>query len=256
MKYRFIPFLFTLVFLSAPAFAADGKFSLATGVHYSSGDYGEDTDTDMWYVPIIAQYQKDRWRFKLTVPWLQIKGPGNVLPDVGEVSNGLPDQATENGLGDIIAEVRYRAYENNSSGFYLYLTGKVKFGTADEDKNLGTGENDYAVQVNATKVIDRYAIFGHLGYKVYGDTSDTDFNDVFYGSIGGQYEITDPTAVGLLASYKQATTNTNQPQRSVTAFVTHQLDKTWKLQGYVIRGFSDSNPDWSVGFLVRHTFGQ
>jgi len=233
------------------------SYSLSTGVYYGSGDYGTSKTTEIWYVPIIARYRNGPWNLKLTVPYIKIKGPGNVLFDVGPTGPVTTITTTTNdGLGDIIASVSFRFYENHASGFYANVTGKVKFPTADEDKGLGSGETDYYLQVNLAKVIDRFTVFGHLGHKWYGDTSMTNYNNVFYTSLGGQYKFTDKTGAGLIASYREKSLDSSDPRRAIMAFMEHRFDNSWSTQVYAIRGLSDSVADWAGGVMIKHTFGQ
>ena len=55
------------------------QINIYTGVDYSSGDYGSPTaDTDILYLYGAAEAIINRWRFRVTVPWIDIKGPGGV----------------------------------------------------------------------------------------------------------------------------------------------------------------------------------
>jgi len=43
---------------------------------------------------------------------------------------------------------------SSSGDLAMDLTGKIKFGTADEDKGLGTGEQDYSLQADVFRFFD------------------------------------------------------------------------------------------------------
>ncbi len=58
--------------------AADG-FSFSAGMDFTQGKYGGTTTTDIWYVPFTARYRTGRTSVRVTVPYLNITGPGNVL---------------------------------------------------------------------------------------------------------------------------------------------------------------------------------
>jgi hypothetical protein len=132
----------------------------------------------------------------------------------------------------------------------------VKFPTADEDRGMGSGEADYYLQVNLTKVIDKFTVFGHLDHEWYGDTSMTNYNNVFYASLGGQHQFTVQTSAGLTGSYREKSLDSSDPRRAVMAFMEHKFDKSWSTQLYVIRGLSDSVADRAGGVMIKHTFGQ
>lgn len=236
---------------------ATGQWKIATGVDYSSGDYGDTQDTDITYVPVTVRYLVDPWLFKVTVPWISIKGPGGVIgggPD-GPVVTGGGNQPrrTESGLGDIVASVGYTLPGLMQQGTFVEFTGKVKFGTADEDEQLGTGENDYTIQVDVAKGFGAITPFGTLGYRKTGDSSEFELEDVFFVSVGAGYKLTDATSVGAIYDYREASTTTSDDPQDLVGYVTHKLSDVWALTAYAATGFSDGSPDANVGFQITYT---
>ena len=71
--------LIVLTLLSSNA-DAEGYFSASVGGDYSTGDYGTDSSTDVWYVPFTASYQAGAFTYKVTVPWIRVTGDGGVVP--------------------------------------------------------------------------------------------------------------------------------------------------------------------------------
>src|SRR5258708_5907659 len=137
------------------ALGADGELSLGAGVNYSTGKYGTSAETKIVSVPFNVRYDTDLWTFKLTVPYLSVTGPANVIPGVGSFdSSGRPRRrafagtTTESGLGDTVASATYNAYYDSTSKRGLDLTGRLKLPTAEADKGLGTGSTDESEQVD------------------------------------------------------------------------------------------------------------
>jgi hypothetical protein len=243
------------LYLATAGAAQAGNFSLGAGVDYSSGKYGDVTSTDILYVPFTGKYETDSWIFKLTVPYIEITGPGNVVRDVGVVRpTTSTTRTTERGLGDVVAAATYNLYAGGVSDPVVDLTGKVKFGTADETKGLGTGENDYAAQVDVYKGLDRFTAFGTVGYRILGSPPGVSLNNVFYGSLGGSYKIDQDLSAGLMLDLRQKASPAGAPQRELTAFVARRLDKTWKAQAYAVKGFADGSPDWGAGANMAYSF--
>ena len=238
------------------AFAADaGVFSVTSGVDYSSGKYGSRDRTDITSVPVIGKYEVDSWTFKLTVPYVSITGPGNVSPGIGKFKGTTTTKrSTESGLGDIVAAATYNAYNGSNGGPVVDVTGKVKFGTADEKKGLGTGENDYIGQVDLYQSFGDFTALGTLGYRVYGDSSAARLDDVFFGSIGGSYKVAPGTSAGVIYDYRPAITRNGSAVSEATAFVNHKINDNWKAQAYLVKGFANGSPDYGVGALVGYTF--
>ena len=135
---------------------AEGAFSLTSGVDYSSGKYGQSQSTDITYIPLIAKYETDSTTFKLTVPWVKIRGPGDVVGGNAPIVLGKSNRpvTTESGLGDIVfAATQTIAQFGETNPLLLDLTGKVKFATGSRSKGLGTGENDYTIMLDAYKPV-------------------------------------------------------------------------------------------------------
>lgn len=234
-----------------------GQWKISTGFDYSSGDYGESQDTDITYIPVTVRYLKDPWLFKLTVPWIRIKGPGGVIgggPD-GPVVTGGGSQArrTESGLGDVVASVGYALPGLMQQGTFVEFTGKVKFGTADEDEQLGTGENDYTFQVDVAQQFGAFTPFGTLGYRKTGDSNEFDLEDVFFVSLGAGYKFTPATSAGLIYDFREASSSTSEDPQEIVGYVSHKLSDLWALTAYAATGFSDGSPDANIGFQITYT---
>ncbi len=148
--------------LSNSVYAQDGEFSFSSGFDYSKGDYGSATDTEIWYIPVTGNYEKGPWRFRVTVPYITIEGPGGVVggTEGGLVVSGGGGVVTkESGLGDVVAAASYTINPSNVYIPFIELTGKIKFPTADEDDGLGTGEHDYTIQADLYQSLGKISPF-------------------------------------------------------------------------------------------------
>ncbi|MHB1331628.1 MAG: transporter family protein [Sulfuriferula sp.] len=247
--------LVALIVVSSQAIAGDSGLSFTTGLDYSSGKYGGTQSTDITYIPLTGKYETGRWVFQLTVPYVRITGPGNVTQGGIVLRSGQTTRTTQSGLGDIVAGATYNAYAGNGPDPLLIdLTGKVKFGTADEKKGLGTGSNDYAAQVDMYKGMGQFTALGTVGYKVFGNAPGLKLDNVFYGSVGGVYKISQQTSGGLILDLRQKVVSTGASQRDVTAFISHKINQDWKAQVYAVNGFSNASPDWGAGAMLTRIF--
>ena len=237
---------------------AEGAFSLTSGVDYSSGKYGQSQSTDITYIPLIAKYETDSTTFKLTVPWVKIRGPGDVVGGNAPIVLGKSNRpvTTESGLGDIVfAATQTIAQFGETNPLLLDLTGKVKFATASSSKGLGTGENDYTIMLDAYKPINKtVTLFCDLGYKVLGDPSGLNLNNVWFTSAGLSYKINASSSAGFMADIRQATLNSADPLRELPLFASHKFNDQYKLQSYLTHGYSDASTDWGGGIMLGRTF--
>ncbi|WP_044874002.1 hypothetical protein [Pseudomonas sp. LFM046] len=239
-----------LALLSLPVLA-DG-FTATTGVDYSRGKYGTPTTSETWYVPVIGKYETGSMIYKLTIPYLRITNP-SVGPD-GEPLAG-DCGSVEEGLGDTVASADYMLRDgSDGSGLLVDLIGKVKLPTADEDHCLGTGKTDYSGQIDVTQVFGTVSGFATLGWKKFGDPSDTDFRDPIYTSVGLVTRLAPATSLGFAYDWRQKVTSDGDEIQEVTLFLTQRLSHDWKVQLYALKGYSDASPDSGGGMLLIRSF--
>jgi hypothetical protein len=240
----------------SPVFAEDGIFKLTSGVDYSTGKYGQQESTDITCIPFTGKYEVDRWTLKLTVPWIKIVGNGVVTGnDALLVSNNNSSRRTsESGLGDVVSGVTYTAIESAENGFILDTTGKIKFGTASYQRGLGTGENDYTVQIDAYKIIEKFTLMGTLGYKKLGDPDNYDLYNVWFGSLGVNYKFDDKNSGGTFVDLRQRASEYGTNLREYTVYYSHKFNQTYKLQTYLSHGDTRSSADWGGGIMLGYTW--
>lgn len=239
------------------AVAAEPVLTVAVGGDYSSGKYGDVARTETWSVPVFVKYEIGSLVYRLSVPYVRTTGPSNVL-GAGPNRVVLPSTAgparTEEGLGDVVAGATYAAFESPDLKTGVDLTGKVKFGTGDKDKGLGTGENDYAMQVDIFHSYGVLTGLAALGRKKMGDPAGVNFRDPWYSYVGAAYRFSARTSMGVMYDWRQKLTAASSPVREVTAFITHKLDGGMKVQGYVVAGFSNASPDFGLGATLGYGF--
>jgi len=231
--------------------------TLGTGFDYTSGKYTGTEETNILYVPFIAKYETGRWALRATVPYLRITGPGNVIgagADRVTLPGGSTGRRTESGLGDIVVSAFYNVLREGRSGISLDLGAKLKLGTADETKGLGTGEQDWSLQADAYKPLGAFSLFGSLGHRWYGDPPGIDLKNVFYWAVGGAYRLSSDTSAGLAYDFRPAITTGGGEISELTGFVTRRLSREWKLQPYLVLGFGRASPDWGAGAQIAYSY--
>lgn len=252
---QIMPLLGYLFLLQGVATAQDNdpKFTLSTGVDFAGGTYGGDVDIEDIYVPLTATVDYGRVTFRLTVPYLSVRAPeGTIFDPGGEPLPGSGALTTESGLGDIIGSVTiYDVINNQQLGLAMDLTGKVKFATADENKGLGTGKSDYSLQADLYKFMDDLTLLGSLGYKYRGDPTGIDLDNVLMASVGGTYRFSPDVKGGLIFDYRESAISGSESIQELSGFVSRRISESWRLQVFVLTGFTDSSPDWGGGFQIK-----
>ncbi len=259
---------------AATTHAADA--SIGTGANYSSGTYGTQTTTDIWSVPLSVAYKTERWTFAASVPFVRVHGSGNVIPGTGPVDNtnplgrGLidllgggsptpvpstPARATSaSGLGDVVASASYGLLSGADHGFGLNLTGKVKFGTADVNKGLGTGKNDYGLALDTSKALGKWTPFGGVGWTRYGSSRYIKLRNAVNANTGVDYRLNSNDNAGVYYNYRQPISTGGASQSEVTAYWNHQFTGRVRLQTYALGGLTNGSPDWGAGTALTYNF--
>lgn len=256
----------SLLLVAGLAHAGDG-LSLGVGVDYSSGDYGSDTTTKILSVPFSAKYETGDWTFKASLPWMRVQGDANVVPGLGSVLNlnpkgrgrgngggggTAPAEGTTSGIGDLRLAATYALPLQGAWG--IDLTANVKVATADEDKGLGTGANDYGAAVDVYRSVgSATTLFGGVGYTELGDSDFIEVDSVINGNLGVSHKLGD-NSVGLMYDYRQPTSDTADDRSEVTGFYTFPTSDASKMQLYATKGLSDGSPDWGAGLSFSAGF--
>ncbi len=253
-----------------------GRLGLSVGMDYSSGDYGHAKDTDILYLPVSLTYEQFPWRAAVTLSYLRITGPGGVIGggdggvivggggsssgnrgglgggggNQGGHRGGKRGPGTEQGLGDVVAGLSYALDSRWTLPVALDLIGKVKFATADAEKELGTGENDYALQLDLADNYGRFTPFATVGYRVMGDPPHLDLNDVWFSSLGFDYRLGPSLYGGASFDYRQATSSGAEPVQELLAYLNWEVDSSWSVNGYGVVGFSTASPDAAIGIQL------
>ena len=233
--------------------ALAGNYSFSTGAEYTSGDYGASIKTTTLQIPFTLGYTDNQYAWSVSVPYVQITGTEDVIFSGTTRSQKFTNsktstvKQTDSGLGDITLSGTYQLKNETKVSPWFAITGKIKLATADENKRLGTGEVDYAVQVEVAKK----ALHGYIGYKIIGDSSTVNYNDVSYGAIGITIPLDNWTSVTQYYAEQAAVSGVDNIQELNLSF-SKPLSKTKKLAVYLIKGLTNSSPDWGTGIRLSY----
>ncbi|HVY86050.1 MAG TPA: hypothetical protein VG943_13015 [Caulobacterales bacterium] len=269
-----------LAAFAAPAHAEGWSFS--TGADYTSGDYGEAVDTNIWIVPFTAGYSTDRWRIGVTVPYVRLEGSGNIIPGTGAGTTGAssganastplglggsggllntglfgssapsasppptPVRIAEEGLGDVTLSLGVTPYVGDA-GDRFTLGLDLRTPTGDEDRSLGAGQSIGALSAEyAHPLGDRAAIYAALGYQRAFDTEDESTT----ATIGAESYLSDRFLLGASASWAEASLDNQPNETEATLYASFAATDHVRLVGYALAGLSDTAPNSGAGFRI------
>jgi len=256
---RGVASIVTLTACALPSTAWSGEpvFSMGVGAEYATGDYGGTSSIDETYLPITASLDMDRVSLRVTVPYLSVRAPELTVVDVPDGQPIITEgpRRTESGVGDVIAALTvYDVLVSGDGSLALDLTGKVKFGTADADKGLGTGEHDYSLQVDVFKFFSSMKLVGSLGYTLRGDPAYYDLDDSVYATLGIGFSPSDTLSFGAFYDYRQASVQGTDAIQQVSGWIGTSVGGRGRAEFYVNAGFGDSTPEWGAGVSLSTSF--
>lgn len=252
---------------SLPA-PAENVFIMSAGIDYSSGKYGNDASTDILYIPVTGKYIAGDWTLKLTIPYISITGPGGVVPGMGRIGpmfggtmsgGGMmgvggtgATKTTQSGIGDVTASAGYRSY--STEALAIDLVGSIKFGTANANKGLGTGRNDYALQIDGYYSIGAAMLFATAGYKVKGSPPEIRLSNIPYGSIGVSRKLNSVMTIGGMFDMAQSAAPATPGTREASLYIADTVAHDIRMTASILKGFSDSSPDFGASLTFGRAF--
>ena len=230
------------------------RVSVSVGAEYTSGKYGGANSTEITYLPVVLKYQLNDTSFRVTVPYLSVTSTGFVETELGVAGSGSAQRTTESGLGDVVGAVTQTVVSDSDNKFFVDVTGKIKFPTAEANAGLGTGKADYMAQVGVWKDFDRIATFGGAGYKVVGSPAGVALRNVLSGYFGASYKLAPAATASLIADVGQSAIVGRETKRLVTGELAYRVTDNVRIRGYVLKGFSTSSPDYGGGVTLAYSF--
>lgn len=247
--------------LAAPSSADDLGLSAGLGFHYASGKYGGTDTTKLWNLPLTVYLDKGDWGYDLTLPYLIASGPtgrtivaGRVVA-TGSVAAGARAQiANVSGMGDVVTGVtRFFGGENNSDAL-LYARLQAKFGTADADKGLGTGQTDYSGRIGAAKAYDDFTLSGEVGYTHYGSPTGVTLKNGIHGTINGSFPIGEHSRLGASLYASQTIVDGASAPLDITIYWKFEATKATVMRVYLLKGLSNGSADYGFGLAALISF--
>jgi len=202
------------------------RVTASTGLDFSRGDFGTGTES-------------------------------NNVVIVGDQPESVPGlTGVRDGIGDVVLSAGYTYFPTGSSALpVVSLMGKVKFATADEDEGLGTGEEDYTLQLELSKTFGWFSPFAGVGYKFIGDPPGVSFEDKLFASGGFSIDLGDRVDVGVAYDWAQSAVKGNPDIHELSPFASIKLGDHFAVDPYALVGLSKAAPDWGLGMQFRVFFG-
>jgi hypothetical protein len=252
-------FLSFLVF-SGPVFSQSNseiKQAVSLASYFSSGDYGEDRDTDIYYFPVSYSVNKGKWGAQLTVPHLRVEGVGNVLVNIGGVNRAVSGDQIErnNGIGDSTLALTYQMEPFAETSLFIDFRLDIKIPTADRNKGLGTGEADYSTQVDISQNYGNSVLFGTFGYTFRGETDFyAGLTDSAYVQLGIARLAAPRWNLGIFYDFREPASTFSPEIHELVPYFSYQISDSWSFTGLTAFGFTQASATAAVLGQINYSW--
>ncbi len=235
--------------LAAAAAAQEPAHTLHFGGYFARGDFNGHSETTIRYLPAGYQWRGERWGADLLMSGLSVRGIGNVLVNIGEVTRAVAGSeiTTETGFGDTLAGVRYNLPPAADWAPFIDLRFDVKIPTADESRSLGSGEFDYSLQVDFSQVFRGTTWFAGIGRNFRGASElFPGLRDNSFLQLGFARQISAQADFGAFYDYREAPADFAKETHEIYPYLNYQLSRRWSVTALVGTGFTEGSADIAV----------
>ena len=226
------------------------SFSLSAGIDLSSGAYDQEIDTDTLYLPFSFTYERGPWLARITLPFLGVRGPGDVQ---GGVNDPLRVES-DFGIGDIYVDASYYWTPVSTWLPSFEFGAQMKIPSASREDNLGTGEADYALGLDLSHWFGNWTPFARVTYRFLGDNEDYQLNDGFTTSVGVQYRFNEKLSGGIIYDWRQSTNDIQADPQEISPYASYRATEHVTVTPYTYFGLTSSSVDVGGGLTVSYRF--
>lgn len=217
---------------------------------YAEGKYGDSETSTTWTMPLVIKHMMGDFGIKLNMPY--VKAIGTAVAG-GDRSSST--RQVQEGFGDPVISSSYAIFVGQESGFAVDVGVKAKLATADRRNGLiTTGKNDYSVVLDALQPVGGVTAQLAIGWTKKGDPAGIDYRDPWFSVLGLSYKISDRMNFGVFHDFRQKVTENGDPVSEGMIFTEHKFGDGYRLQAYLVRGFSDASPDFGAGARLSLRF--
>jgi hypothetical protein len=229
--------------------SASTTLEIASGLDYSSGDYGAVAETTVWSIPLDLKLQSGRVRLQASLPYVFVKGPGQIVGGVVVSSPNSTDTASRSGIGDLNLTAAITAVKENGAIPTIELGGSVKVPTASS--LIGTGKADYSATASLYKTVSSgVMLFGSVGYSWLGSPDAYVLENGITASGGLNYRPADNQNYGVSMAYREPVAAGLQGQAVVSPYMTYRFSKRLGFTLYGMAGLNDASPRIGAGIRL------
>jgi hypothetical protein len=230
-------------------------FSSKLSYDRTVGKYGRGRNTTIDITALTVGYDSDDYSFDVMLPYVRQRGPGRLIFIAGlQPTVVAGPMQNVSGAGDVTSSLTRYLLNEEEHGVDLDLGAIFKLATASASKNLGTGENDFAVQSTLGRSLGGFNTSLTLGYTYVGKPKGSKYQNAFYGTLDGSHRLNEDFTAGATYSAGSSVVAGLVGSSDVTGYVDYKLNKRLKLEVYYLKGLTVQSPDRGAGISLALGF--
>jgi len=227
---------------------AETALSFATGVEYSSGEYGTEETTEVVAVPFAVRLTVDEWTFRASSSYLEVAGPADISEDGESGGSDVVRTSTDRGFGDTTLSLERAFRQIGGSDAYAAITARVRLPSGDDDKGLGVGAVDYALLTEVGVSNDLGGAYVSAGYRFLGEREEgPERQDGMLAGVAAWLPIGNRMRVGAFGNWRQASVDGDDDPATAGAYVSYRMAERLRVTFTATGGLSDASPDYIAG---------
>ncbi|MBV1872424.1 MAG: hypothetical protein KUG83_07740 [Gammaproteobacteria bacterium] len=213
------------------------------GLHGKGHSDGLRTPSEWVIVPFTLKYRRHNWNTQVTSSYIRAD---TFSPN---------DTPSYSGQGDTFLKATYLLPSPLFQFWWVDLSGKIKFPTANEQAGLGTGKMDFWFDVEAMRTLSR-GWFEHLavGKKFRGNHAESNLVDSYYfnSSLGKRWRKRYTTGIQL--EFMEAAAEESEEVIETMLYTRCRFSPQNSLLLYLVKGFTHSSTEKGIGFQFTRRF--
>jgi hypothetical protein len=230
---------------------AEVRLSFATGVDYSSGEYGGEETTEVTSIPFGVRLTVDDWTFRASTSYLNVTGPADISEDgeTGEGSGVVVREGTERGQGDTTISVERAFRRIGGTDAYVEVSARARLPTGDEERGLGVGAVDYGLVTEVGVSGDDGGVYVSAGYRFLGERDEglPEREDGMQAGVGAWLPVGNRMRVGAFGNWREASVEGNDDPANAGAYISYRMGERLRVTFTASGGLSDASPDYMAG---------
>ncbi len=235
--------------VACPAFAASASWDYTLGADYSAGRYGAAIDTQVTDLSLGARVQKDAFRLEVALPFVTLKGPGELVSGTPIAVTG-ESMLRRSSVGDLGLTGSWMVIASETRAPSIELTGTIKAPTAPA--GIGTARTDYALGANIYQTLTPTLwLFGSLGYSWLTDSPTYVLSNGVAVSAALIYRPDERRETGVSLAYRQPAAEGLKSQISLSPYISQRLNDRVGISFYASAGLTDASPRLGAGVALK-----